>query len=289
MKLLSAILICPLLFSCNQSGKEVNIIYPEGGKPYLSYISSRDSNHYFLPEKNSIPARDSFLAFDEKYSFEGFDEKNLSLFSPPEEIFRFTFGCGFCGKAAVILLTEKFIVIKKNKHGLSGIGQDENLLDSIEKENYNIINKYYPFTDSMYPKQYKKRYKFFFDSLIKARPQLKDLSYFEKLRIKASVIYKMTEGYSEKKILISASKFKYFVDKLNASGFWQRSYRNDCTTSPMDGDGFIVEAATKEKYHFVNYDYCQGDDDKSNLRKMINELFSFIHFDLQAFYIEDFP
>jgi hypothetical protein len=289
MKFLFVIVIGNLVFiSCKQNG-EVNIVYPEGGKPYLSNISARASNHYFLPEKESIPARDSFMAFDQKYSFEGFDEKNLSLSPPPKDIFRFTFGCGFCGKAAVILLTEKSIIIKKNKHGLSGINQDESLLDSIEKENYWIIKRYYPFTDTMYPEQYKKRYKFFFDSLMKIRPQLKDLSYFEKLRTKMSVVYKMPEGYLEEKIPISANRFKYFVDKLNKSGFWQRSYRNDCTNSPMDGDGFIVEAATKEKYHFVNHDYCQGDDDKSNLRKMINELLDYIHFDLQKFYTEDFP
>ena len=277
-----------ILFAC-KSHEEMNIVYPEGGYPYLKTISSRDSNNYFLAARHLMPDKDSFLAFDSKYFFQGFNEENLSLYSPKDDIFRFTFECGFCGKAAIINLTKTKIVIKKNREGYAGITIDRNLLSPLEKEHFYLFERYYPFTDSKYPEKYKERYTLFFDSLIKIYPQLLDQEYFEKLRLKASIIHKMPVKYIEAKIPITNEKFKFFVTLLNNSGFWQRSYRNDCASAPMDGDGFIIEAATKRKYHFMNADYCQGDFHDNDIRKMLTELLSYIHFDLEAFYVEDFP
>ena len=286
----SSFLLIPLLllFACS-SDHEVDIVYPEGGYPYLKNISSRDSNNYFLACRHLIPDRDSFFAFDSKYFFQGFNEENLSLYPPKSDIFRFTFECGFCGKAAIVRLTKNEIVLKKSKNGYSGATIDQDILSAIEKEHYYVITRYYPFTVSKYPEKYKESYKRFFDSLIKIYPQLLDQDYFEELRTKARIIHNIPLDYTTKKIPITSKKFEFFIAILNNSGFWQRAYRNDCASAPMDGDGFIIEAATNSKYHFMNADYCQGDFHDNDIRKMLTELLSYIHFDLEAFYVEDFP
>ena len=274
-----------LILSLFSYGCNDEIVYPEGGYPYFKNISSRDSNNYFLPIRHLIPDRDSFLAFDSKYFFQGFDEDNLSLSPPKEDIFRFTFECGFCGKAAIVRLTKSEIVIKKTRLGYSGLNIDKDLLSPVEKEHFYLFERYYPFDNPRHSMLYRK----YFDSVLKTYPQLADLSYFDRLRKRASVIHKMPEKYVQESIPIRVDKFNYLVNLLNSSGFWQRSYRNDCEIAPTDGDGFGVEAATKNKYHFINSDYCQKDYENSGLRKMINELLSFIKFDLNAFYEESNP
>ena len=55
---------------------------------------------------------------------------------------------------------------------------------------------------------------------------------------------------------------------------------------PMDGDGFYLEAITKQKYHLVSSNYCLDEDGQSKFKKVSEDLLKFIGFDLQAFYAE---
>ena len=218
------ICICTFAFiSCNDD----EIVYPEGGYSYLKNIAASDSNFYFLPIRQLIPRRDSLQAVDIKYLYMGFNEPNLSLNPPSEDIFRFVFECGFCGKEAIITLTKNEIVIKKNIKGLPGISIEPDLLSSIEKEHYTLIDRYYPFDD---PK-YSIKYKHYFDSLINLYPELLDHKYFEKLKTKATIIHNIPLKFTTKKILITPNKFKYFVELINKSEFWQRVYYKSLSKS----------------------------------------------------------
>ena len=109
-----------------------------------------------------------------------------------------------------------------------------------------------------------------------------DHKYFEKLRTKATIIHNIPLKFTTKKILITPNKFKYFVELINKSEFWQRVYYKKCRETSTDGDGFWIEASTKEKYNLVISDECQ--DGPSKLKKALDEFLKFINFDLEAFY-----
>jgi hypothetical protein len=272
------------------SCSDEEIVYPEGGYPYLKPLSQKDSNNWILPIRHLIPKHDSFQGIDIKYFYRGFNEENLSLKPLNEDIFRFVFECGFCGKAAIVKLTPKEIIIKKNKSGLPGSSIDSDLLAPREKEHYEMIELYYPFNESkysLYNKKYISFYKKYFDSILKIYPQLLDQEYFEKLRSKATVIHTIPLEYSIEKIPLTAKKFKYFVDLINKSEFWHIVYVTECVGSYMDGDGFLVEANTRDKYNLVISDFCQ--DGPTKLKGVIKELLGFINFNLDTFYRDNFP
>lgn len=270
------------IISCNDD----EIVYPEGGYPYLKNVASSDTNFYFLPIRHLIPKKDSFIVLDQKYCYDAFNEPNLSINAPKADIFRFFYGCSFCGKYAFITLTKNNIILKTNKTGVPYLLDSIELLSPTEKEHYYLFDRHYPLQTATF-KEWKKKY---VDSSIKIYPELLDPSYFLRLKKKMSISYHIPFTFSTKVIPISHQKFKYFVTLINKSEFWQRPYDTAfCRGAVMDGDYFYLEAATKKKYHLVNSNECLDMEADSKFKKVTEELLNFIHFDLEAFYKENFP
>lgn len=72
--------------SCNS---DEEIVYPQGGYSYLKKVAASDTNFYFLPIRNSISRRDSINILIEKMIYTSFNEPNLSIAPPAEDVFRF--------------------------------------------------------------------------------------------------------------------------------------------------------------------------------------------------------
>src|SRR5687767_14805719 len=136
MRFLSIKILCPLLFIsllASISCKDDEIVYPEGGYPYLENITSRDSDFYFLPIRPTLTRKDSFkITPSFKDLFRGFDEQNLSLLPPQEDIFRLIYTGSF-GDHAVIRLMKNKIEIKVAKSGSFELAPDQTKLNAIEK------------------------------------------------------------------------------------------------------------------------------------------------------------
>jgi len=278
------LLFIPLfaIISCKLD-EEVNIIYPDGGYPYLLNVTPKDSNFYFLPIRHLFSTPDSFLVLNEKFCFDAFNEPNLSVSTPKEDIFRFCYGCGLCGKYAIVILTKDRITLKANR----GLGDpyphdSTNLLSPTEKEYYHLMDIYINFKYRYSELSSSNRH--YLDSMIKLNPQLTDPNYYLQVKKKASVFYSDPFTYTTRKVNISKEKFKYFVNLINESGFWQRKFKEECFENPTDGDGFYLEAITKKKYHLVISNYCL--DGPSKFKKTGEEIMKYIGFNLEAFYRE---
>lgn len=274
----------------SKCGNEAEILYPEGGSPYKKDISSRDSNDYFLPLRYKFQPEDSLRGFFVKYFYEGFKEENLSLAPPKVGVFRFTFVCGFCGKAAIIKIKRNEIVIKKNIRGYAGVTIEFDKLTQDEYNDYRIIERYYPYTlskfsESVNPKNIN-NYKKYYDSIVLENPRLNDQEYFEKLKFKASVYYKMDSGFTTMRIAIPDSKYRQIVNNINNSGFWQRPISEVCSQTPMDGDGFALEAATQQSYHLVYSNYCIDERDKSKFLLLSEYILKIVDVNIEDFYLD---
>ena len=122
------------IISCNNE----EIVYPEGGYPYLKNVAKDDTNFYFLPIRNTIDRRDSINVLFEKYVYTSFNEPNLSIVPPAEDLFRFKY-YGWPGDEAIIALFKDKIVIKEKKIGSPYNAPNKNALDSLEQLHYNLF------------------------------------------------------------------------------------------------------------------------------------------------------
>lgn len=286
-KLACIFLFASFIFFACKSDDELNIVYPEGGYPYLKNVADDDTNFYFLPTRHLFSRSDSFLVLNEKYCFDAFDEPNLSFTPPNEDVFRFSYGCSFCGKFAFVTLTRTKIILKKNTSGVPYPNDSIDLLSAHEKQDYRLMDLYFKYNIlKTNPDSWTSRN---LDSMLKANPRLTDPQYFWSLKKKISIPFHQPFSYKSIVTEISNEKFKYFVGLINNSEFWQRPRdKSICKNIPMDGDGFSLEAATKKKYYYLVSDYCLDNEGKSNFKKVSEEILKFIGFDLEAFYRESF-
>ena len=276
-KIQSLFLLIPLLilFACKPD-EEVNIVYPKGGYLYLKNITAKDSDFYFLPIRSTLTRKDSFWVTPGlKDLFKGFDEKNLSIEAPKEDIFRFIYdGGGMSGKFAIIKLTKDKIEIKVPKSGAFFLAPDKAKLNSIEKMHFDLLYGNYPLEEEIFSER-KKRH---IDSLIRIYPELLAPIYYQKLLDKVFSVNQDPFEYSKKEIQITNDKFKYFVDLINNSEFWQRPYHSkDHEASFADGYAFFLEAITKKKYQCIMSNmYLDG---PSKFRRVFDELVKYVKID----------
>ena len=241
-------------------------VYPEGGYPYPKNTAANDTNFYFLPIRNSIGRRDSIFILIEKTMYTSFNEPNLSIAPPDEDLFRFYY-TGWPGDYAIITLTKDKIIIKEAKKGSPYKAPDENILDSIEQLHIDLFDIQYRLSDPKFP-QWRKKY---IDSLEKIYPLLFNSAYYVELLNKQFSIVQPFE-YSKKEIRISVSKFKKIVALINNSDYWKSPF-NKADCSDMDGEDIFLEAITKHKYQCIFHELCS--DDTSNLRKAYNEVLKY--------------
>jgi hypothetical protein len=260
--------ILSFYFTACKSDENLNIVYPEGGYPYLNDVKPVDSNFYFLPVRHTISRSDSIFVLNYKKIFKSFNEPNLSLGPPAEDIFRFTYECPFLGEWAIITLTKDKIIIKENKSGSPYKAPNEEVLDSIEKLHYYLLESYYPLTEAKFPVWRKKH----IDSLLKVYPQLLEPGYYMKLQEKVFSVNQKPLEYSLKSIKIPRSKYLYIIQLINESGYWNMQYDVE-NCSIMDGSGFSLEAITKNKYKCTVFTLCP--DDTSSLKEAYNEVLKY--------------
>ena len=271
-KILKFIFLSSLItyISCS-SNKEVNIVYPEGGYSYLTKAEARDSDFYFLPVRHTLSRQDSFMVTPSfRDLFKAFNEQNLSISPPKEDIFRFIYAQDLYGQHAIVKLSKNKIEIKVPKSGTFVLAPDETKLDPLEKRHFNLLYRNYPLSEGTFSGP-EKRYA---DSLIKIYPELLDPLYYRQLLDKLFSVYQGPFEYSTKEIKLTNDKYKYFVDLINNSEYWKRPFRStDHAESFADGDAFFLEAITKNKYQCIMSNmYLDG---PSKFRKACDELIEF--------------
>jgi hypothetical protein len=253
MRFLLLFILTLLIQSCH-ADNEVAIQFPSGGYPYVKYVPKIEQDFYFYPVKDVISRQDSLLAaFYQHHFYSAFDEPNLSLQPPTSPVFRLTFESSFLGYAAVLTLTQKEIIVKEKKTGYPTPYPNEGKLDSFEREHLHLLQMHYPISEYK-DNPFRKK---FLDSLATVYPQLHDPSYYLSLLNKAKVFDSKPFTYQKWTVPISKKTYKKLIDSINQSGYWNMNYmENRCIGEATHPDGFMLEAATSEKFQVVNYIEC---------------------------------
>jgi hypothetical protein len=250
MKLLPVCLLI-FIFACESASR-----YPPGGYEYPESVPDTDTNFYSYPVRDLFSRRDSFRTSGEYVFYRLFDEPNLSIRPMKKEVFRLTYSNAF-GESLIIILTDGLLVSKEGNPG-GVIDDDTSRLSALEQDHLNLLNRRYPI-DTIGKHPWVKRY---LDSMIKLYPQLLDVRYYYALIDKSYVIHSGEFSYKASRVHLSHEEYNALVNEINASGFWTMPFQIPCKYPPMDGDGFTLEANTRQKYNIVNVYGCPGDTSK---------------------------
>jgi hypothetical protein len=252
MKLAFAAILLWAFIGCSSGIK-----YPVGGHDFVKPAYPGDDNFYYLPIRDSLSRKDSFLAiWEAKYVSKYFDEPNLSL-QPTEDIFRFSYSEALGGNT-FISLTKRSIIVRQS---IPGIGYnyytDDSLLTEKERQHLQLLKLYYPFNQQKFSGRVKQK----LDSLLVTYPELNDPNYYLKL-IDKTVIRKppAKQKYLYRKIPITEADFEQLVTEINNSGYWQLPIHVECINSPNDGYGYILEANAGGKYKCVISGCCENQE-----------------------------
>ncbi len=271
-----------LVQSCSFKNKKI-----EGGYDFIDNIPSSDTNLYTCPIKDKLIGKDSVYQNFSHYDFEAFDEPNISLQKSNEPIFRLEYQTAFGFPHVMITLVKEKLIIKE---AIDGIPSKKIIDDSLfnlsntEKVHFKLLRRKYPLTN--YIKNYanwhpKKQY--YFDSIIKASPELLNPKYFKNLLEKALIDNPEKFNYKIKEIKLSSKDYITLVDSINTSGYWKLPIYLPKKTSGNHGYGYSLEANAYGKYNIV-YGNCwdtiivpylrslQQIINKSNLSKDIDVL-----------------
>lgn len=247
------------IISCTDH-TSTNISFPEGGYKYLTLVNRKDSSNYKYPLKEIISRRDSFnYSLWENYFYKSFNEPNLSLSAPQKSVFRFIFSFGYSELTTIASLYEDRIIIKEIETGNPDMDTDISNLNPLEQKHYKLLRNYFPLDNYHGNDDVRKK----LDSLITLHPQLLDVTYYHTLIKKAAVINKEQMQYNERIIKINAKKYRYFINKINKSGYWQLLPDIDDCGDILHPDVFFVEAATKNQYNFVKFVACLNKNSES--------------------------
>ena len=250
------LIVCFVIYGCNEE-----IVYPEGGYSYLKDSSPKDSNFYFLPIRKSVDRRDSINILLGKMTYDIFDEPNLSIAPPVEDVFRFNYSNAFGDLLMIVVNRDKIII----KTPIDSLNNNPGPLTwhPVEKLHFNLFDSQFDL-NSISVKERKH-----IDSLLKLYPTLFDFATYLKIVHK---MFPMSHfKYTKKEIKISKAKYRYFVDLINKSEFWQRPFHiKEHEGEFADGYTFILEGATKNKYQCImsNMHY----DGPSKYRRVFDEI-----------------
>ena len=238
------------LVSCAQPQR-----HPPGGYAYPTAISDSDTDYYLLPIRKFVPRKDSLLYVNSNYKYRMFQEPNLSIRYLGQEEYRLTYDAALLYPTIIVLTPEK-IVVKHETKGLPYFPENEYLLDSLERFHYRILRHRFPL-DEYRGRTKRKRY---YDSLIRVYPQLLSPTYFQHLLKKAIDPHAEPFAYYEKTYPITDSQYRYLTNLIDSSGYWSLPYILDCKPENMttDGDGFTLEANTRDRYNIVSRSGCAG-------------------------------
>ena len=257
------LIVCFVIYGCNDE-----IVYPEGGYPYLKNTSAEDSNFYYLPIRKSVDRRDSISILLGKMTYDIFDEPNLSISPPVEDVFRFNYSNAF-GDLLMIVLNKNKIIIKAPIDSLNN-NPGQLTWDPVERLHFNFFDSQFDL-NSISVKQ-----RNHIDSLLKLYPTLFDFATYLKIVHKMFPMSRFK--YTKKEIEISESKYRYFVDLINKSEFWQRPFHiKEHEGEFMDGYTFILEGATKNKYQCIMSNMYY--DGPSKFRRVFDEIVKYTRTD----------
>ena len=254
------------LLSCNSGIK-----YPEGGFDYPKSIAGKDTNYYRYPIVD-FTKNDRFAEYFERFFYMQFEEPNLSIRPFIKETFRLTYSTAF-GETVILSFNEDEILIKK---GIAGgmYDHDSTKLNKLENFHLNLLRRWFPLeeTKTIIPASTK-----YLDSLSLLYPELLDVNYFIILYDKATVRNNLPFTYHIKKISITKKTFRFMVDQINASGYWQLPPHVGNDGSVADGYSFTLEANTFRKYNIVNR--SGNPSDKTDFPKLCQKIIVFAGLD----------
>ena len=180
---LSLLIILALLIqSCDFTTKEI-----DGGYDFVDNIPDSDTNLYRYPIKDKLMGRDSVWQNFEWEYYKVFNEPNISVRATDKNIFRFEYSEATSIKSIIITLLENKIIVKESLRGRAGVYEYDDsltLLSKEEKTHYDIFGTRYPLQKYLLKSDtWKPAKKHYYDSLVKAAPQLLDPKYYKKLRV----------------------------------------------------------------------------------------------------------
>jgi hypothetical protein len=230
--------------------------HPPGGYPYPEFIRDADTDNYFLPIRKLVPRKDSLMYVNANYQYRMFHEPNLSIRYRGQDEYRLTYEAALFYPTMIILTPGK-IVVKHETKGVPFYPENENLLDSLERFHFQLLQYRYPLDE--YPGGMKR--KRYYDSLIKVYPQLRSPAYYQYLLKKAIDPHAETFAYYERVYPITDSQYRYLVNLIDSSGYWKLPYTLGCKPENIgfDGDGFTLEANTRDGYNVVSRSGCAAD------------------------------
>ena len=249
--------------------------HPPGGYGYPEALRDADTDYYFLPIRKLVPRKDSLLYVNSNYEYQMFREPNLSIRYMGQEEYRLTYDAAL-SYPTIIVLTPGKIVVKHETKGLPYFPINENLLDSLERFHFRILQRRFPL-DEYKGRIERKRY---YDSLIEVYPQLLSPAYFQYLIKKAVDPHAEPFAYYERIYTITETQYRYLTNLIDSSGYWSLPYTLDCKPENMtaDGDGFTLEANTRDRYNIVSRPGCAGDYGLA-LAKACQQLVKYAHKD----------
>lgn len=272
MKQRSLLILVTLILSCKN---RTEIDFPEGGYQYPIKIDSSDKLTYIYPIKDLLPRKDSFeMSYYFGFLFKSFDEPNLSIIPTEQSVFRLIWQHGFSRYTVILTLQQNKITVKELETGYATPYQDEEKLDSIEKEHLWLFKSFFPI-DKYKENEFRKLY---LDSLKNIYPQLLSVDYYKQLKIKASSFGPEAFTYKTREIPITKRKYRHFVNLINQAGYWKMKPINiDCLGEATHQSGYILEAATSLRYNYVSFIDCNT---SSQLEKACSELIRYSKVDV---------
>lgn len=258
----TAIVLIIFLISC-----DTKIKYPNGGYNYPEKISDRDSVFYVYPIKHLLKKREIFRAYYDNLIYRPFNEPNLSLRAMDIETFRLVYATAF-GETKIVILKYESITIKEGNPSTL-YGQDTSRLTQIENYLLKLLNSRYPIdTTGKLPRQKK-----YLDSMVKKYPQLLDPVFYHGLFEKVFFIKDDKFDYKERKVKLSKKEYNSLIKEINSAGFWTMPHTIECDISMTDGDGFTLEANTKNKWQMVTVNSCSSTEPK--FRKVCKRILAY--------------
>lgn len=237
------------MFSCkenNNSDCSVDADRFQNAYNYPDLKNKKDTDIFSYSIKDSLTRSDSFIhvTWGTSY-FKQFNEQNLSLRYVGTETFRFSF------MTLNITFNKNEMIIKTGKEGYLGPILNKDKLDSIEKGEFAFFERYY-FANK---EKFLPRRKEYYDSMVKAHPELLSIELYKRLYDKALDYDSAKFEYDTKVIKLSSRQYCNLIDSLNASDFWKLPWRIDYPMEIADGGGYTFEVNTKDKYKIV---ICYG-------------------------------
>jgi len=208
---------------------------------YPDLQNKKDTDILFYPIKDSLSQQDSFLHVTYGMNYlKKFNEPNLSLRFMGIETFRFSYDVW----ALSITFNKDEMIIKKGTKGVLSPILNTKKLDSLEAGEYRFFKKLY-FTDK---ERLSPAWKKYYDSMVKARPELLSIQLYKKLYDKALNYDSAKFKYETKVIKLSSKQYCTLVDSLKKTDFWRLPWKVEYPDEVTDGGGYCFEANTKSKY-----------------------------------------